>query len=191
MGKEEYLCAIDEKNKRVVIKSREFCHKNYIPHKGVAGIGYRGDEFYFKRRSEEKAFYPGLWELSVVGHVTVDDKCDYRKALIRESYEELGIKLKEEEIKEIGEFWYSDSIENMVVDLFLLNLEDKKTKLNEESSEGAFYTLEEFYDMIGKGEIEVTEYTLKALDHLSLILAAEIQKIPATKINTKAISKVK
>ncbi len=57
----------------------------------------------FQKRSRTKPNFPGLWDVSVAGHVEGHE--DIRKAALREVKEELGISLKEEDFDFLGVFF--------------------------------------------------------------------------------------
>jgi len=145
---------------------RDECHKSYIKHKGVIGIGYRKNgasiDCYFKKRSSRKGYYPEMYEPAVVGHVNSLDDCNYKSAFLRELYEELGVKIREKDITFLKEIDYEDDFENLKIGIFLFELKGEPT-LNNEATEGDFYTLDDIYDLASKGCINLAPYTYPAL----------------------------
>ena len=56
-------------------------------------------EVLLQKRSEEAVTYPGLWDISAAGHVDSGETPE--EAAVREVEEEIGIKIKEEQLKQI------------------------------------------------------------------------------------------
>jgi len=76
-------------------------NKEGLWHKVIhLAIHNKKGEILLQRRSREKRSFPGLWDVSVGGHIgTGEEPID---AAIRETEEELGIHLKKEELEFIG-----------------------------------------------------------------------------------------
>lgn len=78
--------------------TREECHKNGLWHRAVyAFIIDKNANVLLQKRSSKKKLWPNLWDVTVGGHV--DSGEVGRQALIREVKEELGIDIKDDEIK--------------------------------------------------------------------------------------------
>lgn len=80
------------------IATREECHKNGYWHRAVYAfiIGNNGNVL-LQKRSANKKLWPNMWDVTVGGHV---DSGEFgRQALIRETKEELGIEISDEDIK--------------------------------------------------------------------------------------------
>ena len=80
------------------IATREECHKNGYWHRAVyAFIIDNNGNVLLQKRSANKKLWPNMWDVTVGGHV---DSGEFgRQALIRESKEELGIEISDEDIK--------------------------------------------------------------------------------------------
>ena len=80
------------------IATREECHKNGYWHRAVyAFIIDNNGNVLLQKRSANKKLWPNMWDVTVGGHV---DSGEFgRQALIRETKEELGIKISDEDIK--------------------------------------------------------------------------------------------
>ncbi|HYO77652.1 MAG TPA: NUDIX domain-containing protein, partial [Thermoanaerobaculia bacterium] len=57
-----------------------------------------------QRRALTKESWPGLWDVSVAGHVDAGERA--RDAAVRESFEELGLRLDPLELKHLGTLRY-------------------------------------------------------------------------------------
>ncbi len=80
------------------IATREECHKNGYWHRAVyAFIIDNNGNVLLQKRSANKKLWPNMWDVTVGGHV---DRGEFgRQALIRETKEELGIEISDEDIK--------------------------------------------------------------------------------------------
>lgn len=80
------------------IATREECHKNGYWHRAVyAFIIDNNGNVLLQKRSANKKLWPNMWDVTVGGHV---DSGEFgRQALIRETKEELGIEISDEDIK--------------------------------------------------------------------------------------------
>ncbi len=80
------------------IATREECHKNGYWHRAVyAVIIDNNGNVLLQKRSTNKKLWPNMWDVTVGGHV---DSGEFgRQALIRETKEELGIEISDEDIK--------------------------------------------------------------------------------------------
>lgn len=80
------------------VETREKCHENGLWHRAVYGIIFNEQgEVLLQKRSTTKKLWPGLWDITAGGHVLAGEFGE--KALIREVKEELGIEIKENEIR--------------------------------------------------------------------------------------------
>ena len=73
-------------------------HKKGLCH-GISAIGLIDKEgrLLIQKRSKIKKDEPNKWDLSSAGHIDVNESP--KKAAIREMYEELGIKVEEQDLK--------------------------------------------------------------------------------------------
>ncbi|RLJ01134.1 MAG: hypothetical protein DRP06_00090 [Candidatus Aenigmatarchaeota archaeon] len=154
----ECLWVVDEQDVPVRKETREYCHENHLIHRGVlVGVRNPQGELYFKKRSPDKNLYPGMWEISVAGHVPYTE-C-YKLAGMRELKEELGLESKSSELTRIAKFIDFNECEKMIDMLYLYKINNPEIKLNEEATEGRFFSYPEFCDLAKTGEIKVTIYT--------------------------------
>lgn len=109
-------------------KLREHVHRDGDFHKAVdIWILNSKKELLIQKRSKEKESYPSMWEVSCSGHVSAGDSS--LKSAVREIDEELGIKIKEQDLKylfEIKEKHVTNNgkfINNEIKDVYLLERE--------------------------------------------------------------------
>lgn len=80
------------------IATREECHKNGLWHRAVYGFIIDKDRnILLQKRSKNKKLWPDMWDVTVGGHVIAGEFG--RQALIRETKEELGIDISDDELK--------------------------------------------------------------------------------------------
>ena len=104
MKNEEWIVEVDEQNNLVGKIDRETAHdlSNLKIHREVMCVFYTDSShknFLMQHRSMQKKQLPGMWTLSVTGHVdfedlTENDTDDYLIAAKREAKEEVGIEAK-------------------------------------------------------------------------------------------------
>lgn len=71
-------------------------------------------EILLAQRSFTKAICPGLWDVSVAGHVDAGETI--KQAAIRETQEEIGLTLQEHELHKIGVFPCFQRYDNGIID---------------------------------------------------------------------------
>lgn len=67
-------------------------------------------EILLQQRSHKKLIYPLLWDVSVAGHIDAGES--FIAAALRETQEEIGLKLEAENIEHIGTFLHESSYAN-------------------------------------------------------------------------------
>ena len=112
-----------------------------------------------QQRSSKKTFYPLLWDVSVAGHV--DSGESIRQAAIRETREEIGLLITENDLRKIGVFesfrtYDSGYIDNEFHHTFISKTHAKLNNLTpnpDEVESLKFVSMDEFetiLDHIGK-----------------------------------------
>ncbi|WP_417291189.1 NUDIX hydrolase [Corallibacter sp.] len=71
-------------------------------------------EILLAQRSFKKAICPGLWDVSVAGHVDAGETI--KQAAIREIQEEISLNIKQEDLHQIGVFPCFQSYDNGIID---------------------------------------------------------------------------
>ena len=99
---DEYIDIVTETGEptgKVALKSE--AHKNGWFHNTIHLWLYTANgEILLQQRSHKKDIYPLLWDVSAAGHIDAGES--FKKATKRETYEELGLKLKSKHLKKIG-----------------------------------------------------------------------------------------
>ena len=96
---EELFDVLNEKGEYTgKVETREKCHEQGLWHRAIYGFIFNQQgEVLLQKRSQTKKLWPGLWDITAGGHVLEGEFGE--QALIREVKEELGIEIKENEIK--------------------------------------------------------------------------------------------
>ena len=106
----------------------------------------RDDKLLIQKRSSTKNIFPLTYDQSVGGHVAEGE--DYLNAAIRESREELGIDIKEKDLKEIGHFYCEEIYDGVIYrefnKLYVCRYKGEKLKFSkEEITEVSWKTIDE------------------------------------------------
>ena len=92
------MCLMNTESLQVKIATREECHEKGLWHRAVyAFIIDKSGNVLLQKRSASKKLWPNMWDVTVGGHV---DSGEFGiQALIRETKEELGIQISDEDVK--------------------------------------------------------------------------------------------
>lgn len=147
------------------IATREECHEKGLWHRSVyAFIFNEKGEVLLQKRSSNKKLWPNLWDITAGGHVLAGEFGI--QALIREVKEELGIDIKEDEIKYlVGST--SSNIKGKIKNnhfnecyIVTKNIDISQLKLQEEEvSDVKWFTKQEILERIENNFEELTEKT--------------------------------
>ena len=113
---EELMDVLDENgNKTGEILTREQIHKKGLCHRIVviAIIDAQGN-ILMQQRSKDKAQNPGKWDVTSAGHVSSGQTST--EAAIRETLEEVGIKVNEEELEYVLTYRNKENVEEDYID---------------------------------------------------------------------------
>ncbi|MAZ62266.1 MAG: NUDIX hydrolase [Euryarchaeota archaeon] len=92
--KSEIFDIVNDSDKVIGSASRSEVHNRGLKHRSVHLLIFnKQGSVLLQKRSIEKDTFPGTWDSSVSGHV--DSGETYDEAVIRESWEELGVKFDE------------------------------------------------------------------------------------------------
>ena len=115
-------------------------------------------EYYYKKRSAEKFFFPSIWDISVGGHITAGDEPE--ETVLREAQEELDIdtsKYKLEYITRVQEDFINNGItsnEFVYVYKLFADIDIDTIHLQEEEvSDCRWFTKKEFKELIKNKKI--------------------------------------
>ena len=147
------------------IATREECHKKGLWHRAVYAfiIDDKGNVL-LQKRSNNKKLWPNMWDVTVGGHVDAGEFG--RQALIREVKEELGIDIKENEIKylvgSISTNVKGNIINNHFNECYIITkqVDIKDIKLQkEEVEEIRWFSKQEILERINNNFDEITDKT--------------------------------
>lgn len=85
------------------------------------------DRVLLQKRADVKENWPGLWDISVAGHVNAGESA--LDAIVRESFEELGLRFEKDELTHIGTLPYQavlnggTYLENEIHEVFFVRRE--------------------------------------------------------------------
>lgn len=173
---EELIDVLDENgNKTGEILTREQIHKKGLYHRIVVIviIDAQGN-ILMQQRSKNKAQNPGKWDVAVAGHISSGQTSI--EAAMRETLEEVGIKVNEQELEYVltyknKENVEEDYIDNQIYDCYIvkrdkINLRNIKVQ-ESEVEQVKLCNLKEFSEIIENGNImERDEFYKKIIKYL-------------------------
>lgn len=126
--------------------------KDYQYHLVVFLIIKDGDKVLLQKRSSTKELFPNQWDVSVGGSVLAFENSI--QGIIRETQEELGLLVNENELQLVDSF--RDDESQSLIDVYQMNTSSLNIEEliipNEEVSEVAWFNKEEIAEMIEKGQ---------------------------------------
>lgn len=147
------------------VATRDECHQKGLWHRAVyAFIIDKKENVLLQKRSANKKMWPNMWDVTVGGHVNSNEFG--RQALIREVKEELGIDIKDDEIKYLIGSTSISKKENIIDkhynECYLITKEIDIEKIDlqkEEVSEVKYFTKREILERINNNYEGLTEKT--------------------------------
>ena len=139
----ELIDILDE-NKNITgeIKTKDEVHSRGLWHQTVhVWFINSNNEILLQRRSKMKKAYPGMWDISVAGHISIGE--DSLRAIFREVKEEIGVDLEESSLKFIGTIKREKVLNNNTYfdnefnDIYLVKRDLEINKLNLQEEEVA------------------------------------------------------
>lgn len=169
---EELIDVLDENGiKTGEILPRKEVHKRGLWHRIiVVAIIDENNKILMQQRSLKKDTNPGKWDISVAGHVSSGQSS--KQAAVREIEEEVGIIIKEEELKYILTYKKeskpkADYIDKQIYDFYIARVKGinmKNITLQETEVEDAkLVTKEDFKNIIESGNIVDRDLVYKKL----------------------------
>ncbi|MDQ3283655.1 MAG: NUDIX domain-containing protein [Acidobacteriota bacterium] len=140
------------------VKAKRDVHRDGDWHRAAhLWIATPDDRVLLQRRADHKESWPGLWDISVAGHVNAGESA--RDAAVRETFEELGLRVDARELTLLGTLRYQAVLyggayrENEFHDVFFLRRAIDVAELRLDANEVA----------------EVALVTPDALDHYDVV----------------------
>jgi isopentenyl-diphosphate delta-isomerase type 1 len=149
---EEILEVVDGGNRPVGLASRGSIHRYGLQHRSVHIFIFDGQgRLYLQLRHASKDQYPGHWDTSAAGHVSVGE--DYAAAARRELAEELAL---ETDLTWVAQVPASVDTGWEHVALFLGQTEARPCPNPAEIQQGRFFTAAEMEELLADPEAAVT-----------------------------------
>ncbi|MEL0456272.1 NUDIX domain-containing protein [Flavobacteriaceae bacterium SZ-1-7] len=113
---DEYIDVVDKNgNPTGVSELKSVIHqKGLFHHTAHLWLYTKNGEILLSQRSAKKTICPLMWDVSVAGHIDAGETA--KKAVLRETSEEIGLKLSEKDLKKIGVFECFQSYNNGIQD---------------------------------------------------------------------------
>lgn len=149
----------DEGKKTGEIVEKLKAHKDGICHgiSAIALINTKGNVL-LQKRALIKRDAPGKWDLSAAGHITSGDTP--KEAAVRETFEEIGIEIKEDELELVDTFLYNKKNENKHIKhytyLYVIKkdiTEDMIVRQETEVDEVKFVNKKEYIELLESGKM--------------------------------------
>lgn len=172
---DELVEVLTEEGKPVGEKISKFtAHKQGICH-GISAVALidNSGRLLIQKRAKTKKEEPNKWDLSGAGHIDVDETPE--ETAVREIYEELGIKVEEDELKLIGTYLNKIKLNtkihiNHFTYLFIIQKDISIGNIviqKSEVSDIMFVDKKKYIDLLNNGNmVEAAKYCDKVLDYI-------------------------
>ena len=136
---EEFLEIYSPSGKKTGKKAtKSYIHKNGLFHATVhVWIFSKKGNVLIQKRSTKKKLNPGVWDVSVAGHI--EYKEDIKAAAIRETFEETGLHVNEKDLSKLGVYSsvsnHSEIIDKEFHHTYILKIDEDKINLNYKNDE--------------------------------------------------------
>lgn len=155
--KNEYLDILNEFGEHIdktALKS-EIHKKGYYHNTAHIWFYSSQGEILLQQRAATKKIHPLLWDVSVAGHVDTGETVE--QAAIRETKEEIGLIISENDLQKVGIFECFQNYDNGIIDnefhhTFISELKIDITKLESQKGEVEALKLISIYDFYEKLE---------------------------------------
>lgn len=149
---DEWFDVLDPKSGRVIGRApRDLCHGDpSLVHRAVhAAVFHPDGRILLQKRAKTKQVQPGKWDISVGGHLIAGE--DWSGALLRETEEELGVKVPFSSFRFRFEIKEWNSFESENIQVYSLECGGPFHFQTEEIEEVRFFDLRELADRIACG----------------------------------------
>lgn len=131
----ELVQIVDEKGRFKRVATREEAHIRNLLHKSVRVLLFnKKGQLYVQQRSFAKDIDPGLWEGSLAGHAVRGE--DPIKTAMRETKEELGIRIPAKRFRKVGSLVIANKGDNIHSTVYAVRNVTKTPKLGKEVIQG-------------------------------------------------------
>ena len=157
---DEIFDIVDENDTVVSSGKKSYIHKNKLLHRAVHAIFFdRKGRILLQTRSALKDSYPLCYTTSCSGHV--DSGESYEQALLRETFEELGVKLKLSDFKKIAKLGACAETGFEFIELFTTVYEGEFNVAKDEVDSVEWMAPEDFEELIKSNPQKVTPSFVK------------------------------
>ncbi len=150
---DEWFEIVDKEGHIIGRAPRKVCHngRSFYMHRVVhLLIVNRKGDMLLQKRSAGKDIQPGKWDTAVGGHVNIGESIS--DALIRETSEELGVRLKPGKPRFLYSYLMKSDREQELVNTFLVQRNEKRYMFSrDEISEVRYWALAKIRKNIGQG----------------------------------------
>ncbi|MEK7165583.1 MAG: NUDIX domain-containing protein [Patescibacteria group bacterium] len=158
----ELFYHVDENDRELGSITRSVAHDGSLKiHRGVWALVFnRQGELFLQKRSLTKDNNPGIWSLSVGGHVTY--RQTYEMAVKREFKEELGVSPRQ--FTFLHKYTFIGKRETEIGCVYKTVHNGPFTLHPQEIDQGSFFTLSDLQHKVRSQELEITYWTLAILN---------------------------
>ena len=166
----EMLDVFDKFGNHVGIRSREFCHSKNpgVFHKPtwIWIVNSKG-QLLIQRRAKDVKENANKWDAPVAGHTLAGESCI--DACVRETQEEIGVKVDKSEFKFVKEWINTEGWEFAQIYILMLDISEQEMRLQEkEVSQIKWVNFSEFVDLLHSSEFvqfpeDYKEWLIKTL----------------------------
>ncbi|MBG9378307.1 NUDIX hydrolase [Panacibacter sp. DH6] len=111
----------------------------------AGGFIMKENRFLFGRRSAKKKWAPGVWDIAG-GHAETGE--DIYDTLIRETFEETGIIVKNAELLTVTDVWDANNQDYFTYHIYMITAwEGQPANTSDEHTALAWFTLNELYEL--------------------------------------------
>jgi len=171
---DEMVKILDEQGQETgVITEKLKAHKDGLCH-GISAVAIINDEgkVLLQKRALAKRDAPGKWDVSAAGHISSNDTII--EAAIRETFEEIGVQLVEDDLELVDTFLFKKESVNKYINhytyLFIVrkNIDIQTLVLRKEEVEKVkFVDKNEYIEMLTNGEmVGAITYCGKLLEYM-------------------------